>query len=195
VNKADILEFKIQPTARIAADLRSNRKVILVVAIFIALYIFISAGLYCKVENIKYFESVYFTVINVTTVGFGEIHPTNRYGEVIAIVNSIVGLVFFGFLVAAITAALQPSEFIGTVAPKRFPSSNNDAPISGVDDFFRSLASLVGIAQRQDGITEQSINNGRTRVLRVHIDRSVGDDELANVDISISIYVLPLGKS
>lgn len=55
-------------------------------------------------------KSFYFTVINMTTVGFGEVVPSTDAGRALAMVNSIVGLVLFGFLVAVITIALQKDE-------------------------------------------------------------------------------------
>jgi voltage-gated potassium channel Kch len=57
-----------------------------------------------------WFDSFYFTVINVTTVGFGDIVPRTTAGHWIAIANSLLGLIAFGWFVAVFTIALQPAS-------------------------------------------------------------------------------------
>lgn len=55
-------------------------------------------------------SALYFTVINVTTVGFGDIRPTSAGGMMLAAANSVFGVVLFGLLVAVLSAAMQPQN-------------------------------------------------------------------------------------
>jgi len=61
-----------------------------------------------------FFDAIYFTITNVTTVGFGDIHPHSIGGKAISMLNSLVGVLLVGAFVAVFTAALQPTGFSGT---------------------------------------------------------------------------------
>lgn len=74
----------------------------------------LSAAGWSLVSHATYGESVYFTIINMTTVGFGEVNPNHVASlEGIAALNSVVGLLLFGLVVASVQAALQPSSSTG----------------------------------------------------------------------------------
>lgn len=66
----------------------------------------------------RFGDAVYFTWMNITTVGFGDIAPHTTLSRVLACLNSIVGLGAFGWLVAiaalALTAASGPGKPVET---------------------------------------------------------------------------------
>ncbi len=90
----------------------------------------------------------YFTVINVTTVGFGDVTAATRVGKLVSGLNAFIGLGLFGVLVALITLAFQPSEFTGTAKPVSAaePSSGKDHPPrpQGIDRELQDLVRTVG---------------------------------------------------
>lgn len=119
------LEMVVQPGRRVLQDLWANRRTAATFLIMIALWSLTSAFIFWVVERdswrlaheldnsvvvLTFGRAVYFTAMNVTTVGFGDIVPRTGLGEVIAVANALAGLIMFGFLVGAVTAALQPGS-------------------------------------------------------------------------------------
>ena len=60
---------------------------------------------YRSVEDLSWLDSIYFTVVTLTTVGYGDIHPTTGAGKVFTIFYLIIGV---GVLVSfvAVTARI-----------------------------------------------------------------------------------------
>jgi hypothetical protein len=91
------------------SDFKKNLKkhILYVVLIYIG-YITISSFVILLCEGWKPLHSVYFTIINTTTVGFGDVVPFSRCGKLVACVNAVMGLLFFGCIVALVTMSFQP---------------------------------------------------------------------------------------
>jgi hypothetical protein len=131
------ISLVIQPPRSVFKDIVLNRRWIAGIATLIVLYAVISATIFSALEGdnkqIKnWVDSFYFTIINLTTVGFGDIFPITLLGNVLAIFNSLIGVAAFGFLVACITAALQPSKFnaTGTINKVDGPPKGSDTDAS-----------------------------------------------------------------
>lgn len=54
---------------------------------------------YRVVEGWSWVDSVYFTVVTLTTVGFGDLHPTHDISKLFTIVFILVGV---GFILAVL---------------------------------------------------------------------------------------------
>lgn len=59
----------------------------------------LSSGPVTASEMVKIY---YFTVISMTTVGYGEIHPTTTEGQAVAVLQSVVGFILFAFIASTI---------------------------------------------------------------------------------------------
>lgn len=68
-----------------------------------AMIVFIGSGLFSIAENKSYGESLWWSIVTVTTVGYGGIIPTTIYGKMIATITMIFGIGFIGFMTSAIT--------------------------------------------------------------------------------------------
>ena len=180
----------------IKADLRKNWKPILFVFGALILYIFISGVFYSFAEGLTYLRSVYFTIINVTTVGFGDIYPLTHFGKIIAICNSFAGLLIFGVLVATITMALQPKEFSGEVTQKN-PELDvaeiadrkltpEDEFIDGLSKFLRGMGSLS--SRPSENRREEDDPELRTVRPRVYIEVAVRDKGLRWINIYVGVH-------
>lgn len=102
-----IAQWVIQPWPRVRRDLMLNRSWVALSFALIVAWFLVSAGLYLLAENVSYADALYFTGINVTTVGFGDIHPVTGWGKVLSVANRLVGLILFALLTATIFSALQ----------------------------------------------------------------------------------------
>lgn len=106
---------------QIGRGLRQNAIGLFVMALLIFFYVLISAALFEKFSahdkipaqepaQYSYFDSVYFTVVNITEVGFGDIEPGTKAGKLIAMMNSFVGLIIIGLFVSLFSFAFRPSH-------------------------------------------------------------------------------------
>ncbi len=81
------------------------------------LFLYIMAGLltggslaFTWVENLTWGDALYFTVVTVATVGYGDIHPVTPLGKLLASVLILSGVGTFTGLVANITEAMVSRE-------------------------------------------------------------------------------------
>lgn len=68
-----------------------------------------AAGVAQRLAKLDYPAAFYFTVINMTTVGFGDIIPASTAARTLAIFNSLFGLIVFAGFVSLIMMAFSPS--------------------------------------------------------------------------------------
>ncbi|MDP7180405.1 MAG: potassium channel family protein [Candidatus Woesearchaeota archaeon] len=73
------------------------------VAIFITI-VLISAGtiVYHDLEKWSYVDSVYFSVTTLTTVGYGDMHPTNDMSKIFTVIYILFGVSIVFYLFSAI---------------------------------------------------------------------------------------------
>ena len=64
----------------------------------------IAAGtvFYRFVEDLRWIDSLYFCVITLTTVGYGDISPTTNAGKILTMVYVVVGIGIFVALVSTV---------------------------------------------------------------------------------------------
>ena len=68
--------------------------------IFAAAMVFWASVFYRYVENWRWLDSIYFSVVAISTVGFGDFSPATSAGKIFTIFYIVVGL---GVFVAAVT--------------------------------------------------------------------------------------------
>lgn len=187
-----VLHFAIQPLPSVVRDTFQNRLWIGGFVLFVVAFVVASTLLIHRLESgqsLDWLSSFYFTVINVTTVGFGDIVPKSGWGKLLAIINSVVGVLSFGFLVAVIAAALQPAGYNGVViqtdaaAPAEPNLPDPNAPIDFgpfKQETLRFLSSLGALL----GDPEQ-----RHREARIRFRLSPVDGERPDTTIEIDVFV------
>jgi len=57
-------------------------------------------------EGLSFFDALYFTVITISTVGYGDIHPNTTMGKVLAVILVVIGVAIFLGVVASATQFL-----------------------------------------------------------------------------------------
>ena len=172
------LNLVVAPARAVANDLRRNWRWIAAFAGGWLVYLLTSAGIACIWEDWSYLRSCYFTLINMTTVGFGDVTPSTPETMIVAGVNSVVGLLAFGAFVASITMALQPSSYQGSVglsglrdADSR-PATETPTDENLAKEFVNGLNGLLRLAGRE----QQKEGTGPPN--SVHLDIIVDGDEL-----------------
>jgi hypothetical protein len=182
-----VMELKIAPVRSALRDLRSNMRWIVAIAAIWVLYTLASSAVIRIWEDWEYWHSCYFTLINMTTVGFGDVTPITQQGKIISGVNSVVGLMLFGVFVASITMALQPSSFGGTAEFKGVSApSNNDAesPGSNEEKVVRFLEAVKGLTSLGEESEEQRSSEPQKVVdVLIDVDGHIGKSRFVHVHI------------
>jgi hypothetical protein len=168
MEKKDVMQLMVAPAADVKRDMRRNLPWIKWLLIVTVIYVLTSSAIICLIEDWTFLHACYFTVINITTVGFGDVVPITHGGKLIAGINAFAGLLFFGILVAVIAMALQPSGWSATLTSTGSPNPNeqpkriDDKLVeNSVADFLESLATLVRATDKQEKITSRE---GRVRI-------------------------------
>jgi voltage-gated potassium channel len=92
----------------------------LILSIFLLLIVFLLGTLgYSLIEEWSYFDSFYMTLITITTIGFGEVHPLSPNGVKFTIVLIIVGLSVFTFTFRSLTILFLEGQFVQLGRKKR----------------------------------------------------------------------------
>lgn len=72
--------------------------------------IFIGTSGYMLVEEWTFLESLYMTIITVSTVGFQEVHPLSDFGRLFTAILIVSSLGIFGFAITSITTYIVSGE-------------------------------------------------------------------------------------
>jgi hypothetical protein len=174
VKKDDVLQLMVAPAAEVRRDVRKNLPWVLGLLIVTVAYVLFSSALIRAFENgWTFLHACYFTVVNMTTVGFGDVVPLTHGGKVISGINAFAGLLLFGILVAVLALALQPSGWSATLTPSESsndsernarPDETDERPTpveNGVADFLEGLAKVVRAAEDRNEVVSRE---GRARI-------------------------------
>ncbi len=77
--------------------------------------VFVAAAAIARIDRISFEDALYFSLITALTVGFGEITPKSRASRVLAVLLSLIGVLFTGLAVAAAVHSMQVA--LGTANP------------------------------------------------------------------------------
>ncbi len=83
---------------------------------------------YHNVEGWSWIDSLYFSVITLTTVGYGDLTPETTLGKLFTIVYILIGL---GILLAFINLVAQHSFSQGIIGRRNKQKEENSDPLTG----------------------------------------------------------------
>lgn len=105
--------------------LSSQRKMLGTVALFwVAVVAISSLGMYLAESTVNpnvnsIYDSLWWAVVTITTVGYGDVSPVTSEGRLAAGVLMVLGIVLFSTLTAAITSALTSASVVKQSARER----------------------------------------------------------------------------
>ena len=67
----------------------------------------IGAAIIAAAEDIDYWRALYLTMITGLTVGYGDVVPATVAGRITSVLIGLVGVIFFGIVVAVANTALK----------------------------------------------------------------------------------------
>ncbi len=79
-----------------------------IIVFFVAFLILSSLG-YVVFENYSFLDALYMVFISITTVGYGEIQPLDKFGRVYTIFVILIGFTGFGYTIKVLTENLVES--------------------------------------------------------------------------------------
>jgi voltage-gated potassium channel len=115
----------------------------------VTIVVTIASGILMRVFDHRDFptvaEGLWWATQTVTTVGYGDVVPTNAVGKVIAVVVMVAGIAFVTVVTAAITAAFVES------GRRRYLAERDQGIEAKLDEISRRLAGLEGAERGRDG--------------------------------------------
>jgi len=81
------------------------------ISMIIGILLLGTAG-YSFIEGFSFLEALYMTVITISTVGFGEVHPLSDAGRVFTIVLILLNIGLFTYFITIISQYIMDGEFI-----------------------------------------------------------------------------------
>lgn len=74
-----------------------------------ACIVFVGSGFFSIFETISYQDSIWWSIVTMTTVGYGDIIPATTGGRVVASITMIFGIGFISMLTSTLTNYIKPS--------------------------------------------------------------------------------------
>lgn len=97
--------------------LKKQKKVLMTVFFIAIFYIFISAVLVFQIEPEtfpRFFDALYWSVISLTTVGYGDIYPVSEIGRLFSMISA-----FFGIAFVALPAGIISGGYLEVIMEKK----------------------------------------------------------------------------
>lgn len=100
--------------------MNSSLKTRLLYSLSIAILLFIISTIgYRWLENFSWQEAIYMTIITLSTVGFGEVHPLSPAGQVFTTVVIVMGVIIIAVFFGTLTEYIIAGELTGTIKKRR----------------------------------------------------------------------------
>lgn len=100
--------FRYSKNIQIILQVEKNSKKALIAVLYLAIgYIFVCTLIIFNVEPDSFntfFDAIYWAMISLTTVGYGDIYPITTLGRIITMVSSFMGIAIVALPASIITA-------------------------------------------------------------------------------------------
>ena len=172
----------------------------LIIAIILMITVIFSGTLcYMHLENLNQIDALYFTVMTVSTIGYGDIYPSSDESKIFTIFLVVIGVSIFFYIVGALAVVLIEGELLDIFKLKRMKENikrmkdhvilcgygdlgtNITEKLSKVvviekdeerfNDFIeKGLVGIHGDSTRTDILEEVEIENARAIIIALNSD-------------------------
>lgn len=124
---------------------------------------------YMTVEGWNLMDSLFMTVITITTVGYGEVHELTRAGEIFTIILSISGVGIILYVLSIEAKAIIEGEFRDVLGRKRLENKINQLNNHYIICGYGRMGKIVASELREKNVDLVVIDNN-PEVLRNALD-------------------------
>ncbi|KAI7555438.1 hypothetical protein KC346_g23673, partial [Hortaea werneckii] len=113
----------------------AQRSLMLQTILFLA-YVLAAGGVYARVEGWDFLNSVYYIIVTLFTIGFGDFSPETHTGRSLYFPMSVGGIIFVGLIIANIRSLVLESTSVKVstrlVERMRYKSIKAGSPQDGI---------------------------------------------------------------
>ncbi len=144
------------------------KKKIFYLTLAFLLIILISSFLYSNLENLNTIDSLYITIITLTSLGFSKIFPKTEAGKILTMILALGGYTFLAGIITVVSSAILEGKLLENYRRKKMEKNikslknhiivcgGGDAGKYVIEELYKTKTSFVVIDKNQDKIDELS---------------------------------------
>lgn len=142
-----------------------KKKIIILLLIFFVI-ITLSSMLYQEFENLKFLDSLYITVITLTSLGFSKLFPKTDAGKILTMILAFGGYSFLAAVITVISSAILEGRILENYRrnkmEKKVKSFKNHIIVCGggdagkyvIDELYKAKTNFVLIEKNEERVNE-----------------------------------------
>ncbi|KAH7130852.1 hypothetical protein EDB81DRAFT_807606 [Dactylonectria macrodidyma] len=79
-----------------------SQRTLMLQTIMLLIYLLLGAYIFSEIESWNYLDAVYWTVVTLFTVGFGDYYPTTDLGRALLIPYALIGIITLGLVISSV---------------------------------------------------------------------------------------------
>jgi potassium channel subfamily K len=83
-----------------------SQRTLMLQTIMLLIYLLLGAFIFSEIESWNYLDAVYWTVVTLFTVGFGDYYPTTDLGRALLIPYALIGIITFGLVISSVRSLI-----------------------------------------------------------------------------------------
>ncbi|KAH6957606.1 hypothetical protein BKA56DRAFT_602155 [Ilyonectria sp. MPI-CAGE-AT-0026] len=83
-----------------------SQRTLMLQTIMFLIYLLLGAYIFSQVESWNYLDAVYWTVVTLFTVGFGDYYPTSTLGRALLIPYALIGIITLGLVISSVRSLI-----------------------------------------------------------------------------------------